>query len=352
MHSREGAIPMPASDEPVSPEATKHATITTDCLVCGRTQHRYFLKDVPDRLGVVASKFTYLQCSKCAFVSLYPRPSVAETATFYPASFWRTKEKGGQKSALKRFETWYRNRLMNMDFKTLRRYFMPGVRHLDVGCSTGDFMLVCQAHGAISTGIELSESAAKYCVEERKLDVLAGDLVTFDFRDEKFDVITYNAVLEHLANPMEHLAKCRQLLKPDGKLILLGLPNIRSVGFRVAKDHWLALDCPRHVQQFDEESLVAFLARAGFSVTQMSSRSPRFNSSSLIASIVPTLHRHKIDQFEAMTGRNPIVRKAMLLALFEGLRPLDWFVSSFGWGEHLSCVAVPDRGPPRRAAEK
>jgi len=314
--------------------------VEQSCAVCEHELQEEFLRDVPDRLRVVPENSTYVRCSGCGLISLYPRPSFEQTASFYPPAFWRTEaHQDGKLSVFKRFEAWFRDRLVGKDFAIIERFFRSGLKHLDVGCATGDFILLCQSRGVISSGIEMSTSAAEYCRSQRKLDVVAADLVKHEFGGRKFDVITYNGVLEHLPNPFEHLIKRKELLNPGGKLIILGLPNIRSAGFRLAGKDWIGLDSPRHIHQFSTESLGEILRHAGFQILEMDFRSPRFNPPSLIASVFPALHRHKFDEYEARTGKNPILRKAVLFALLQLVRPLDWSLARLGFGEHMTCVA-------------
>lgn len=311
-----------------------------ECCVCGPAEYAPFLDDVPDRLGVVHGGSKYVRCRSCGLIALYPRPSFAETAGFYPKSFWRTEGSAEQaRSVAKRFETWFRERLIESEFGIIAPHLRPGLRHLDVGCATGDFIALCQSRGTRSAGIELSEAAARHCREARGLDVITGDLVETDFGERKFDLITYNGVLEHVPDPYAHVRKCATLLERDGKLVILGLPNIESAGFRWAGKRWIGLDTPRHIHQFSPSSLRVLLEKAGFELKSIDFRSPRFNPPSLVASIVPALHRHKFDADEAATGKNPIVRKAALLAALQVARPVDWALCQLGLSEHMSAVA-------------
>ncbi len=316
------------------------AALEFDCCVCGRSSYDTFLDDVPDRLGVIPRGSTYVRCQSCGLIALHPRPSFEETASFYPKSFWRTDSSPSEPPSMaKRFETWFRERLIESEFAIIAEQLHPGIRQLDVGCATGDFIALCQARGTVSTGIELSESAVRHCREERGLDVIHGDLVDTDFGDRKFDLITYNGVLEHVPDPHAHVQKCATLLAPGGRLVILGLPNIESARFRVAGQRWIGLDAPRHVHQFSAESLRALLSHAGFELKSIDFRSPRFNPPSLVASLIPPLHRHQFDAYEARTGKNPVLRKAALLAALQVARPFDSALCRFGLSEHMSCVA-------------
>lgn len=307
-----------------------------------------FLEGLEDRLGVAKGSFRYVQCRTCGLISLHPIPDARTIATYYPAAFWRTHEKQRAPGMLQRLEAWYRGRLLHADFRQISSLLTPGVSHLDVGCATGDFIVLAQSHGTRSIGIEMGAEAARYCVEQRDLDVVQGDLPTHDFGDRQFDVITYNAVLEHVPNPLIHLRKCAELLAPEGKLCILGLPNIGSLGFRLSGRRWLGLDCPRHLYQFSRHSLERLLAKAGFRSESWNTRSSRLNRSLLVGSMFPALHRHAFDQYERHTGHNPLGRKLVLFALFQMTVPVDWLASIAGMGESMNYIAVPEDGRARR----
>ena len=72
--------------------------------------------------------------------------------------------------------------------------------------------------------------------------------------DQKYDVITFNHIIEHVLNPVETIEAAKNLLVPGGLLILL-LPNLDSHGFRIYGDCWFPLDPPRHILQFSPKTM-------------------------------------------------------------------------------------------------
>jgi SAM-dependent methyltransferase len=318
-----------------------NATIQARCVRCGTGPHVQFLSGLVDRLAMAKGQFTYIRCLNCELISLHPLPEPSIIGSFYPQTFWRTDEQATAPGLLRRIEAWYRNWLQWQDLMLIRSYLKPGVRHLDVGCATGDFLLLARARGTISTGIEFNPGAVQFAVEERGLDVVAGDLPEYDFEGTSFDLITYFSGLEHVPNPLDHLRKCRTLLRAGGSLCIMGVPNIESLGFKLSGRRWMGLDCPRHLYQFSRASLGRMLETAGFHPVAWSTRSPRSSRSLLVGSVLPALHRHAFDLYERRTGRNPIERKIALFALFQAAIPLDWIASGLSYGELMNCIAVP-----------
>lgn len=101
-------------------------------------------------------------------------------------------------------------------------------RHLDVGCAAGGFArAVRAARKCESWGIELHPEMAERA--RAGLDqVFTGDALTHMSKLPlgHFDLITFNDVLEHLAQPDLALAEAKRLLAPGGRVVA-SLPNIR-----------------------------------------------------------------------------------------------------------------------------
>ena len=80
--------------------------------------------------------------------------------------------------------------------------------------------------------------------------------------------------LEHMYRPLVALRRARELLKPSGRLGL-AVPNWRSLGHRLFGRHYYALDAPRHVIQFEPETLEQLVLQAGFRVRDVRTTSVR-----------------------------------------------------------------------------
>src|SRR5207247_212135 len=77
-----------------------------------------------------------------------------------------------------------------------------------------------------------------------------------------FDAVTVSHTLEHLHEPVDALAEIRRVTKPGGRVAIL-VPNVRSLGSRVLREHWFHLDTPRHLTNFSPEGIRAALRASG-----------------------------------------------------------------------------------------
>ena len=126
-------------------------------------------------------------------------------------------------------------------------------RILDVGTGTGFFLNEMRFNGWEITGTEKSVDARKFAKDVFDLDILETEEL-FHLEKEKFDAITLWHVLEHIHRLNENLDTLKQLLKPNGKLII-AVPNHTSYDARHYKMFWAAWDVPRHIWHFGPDQM-------------------------------------------------------------------------------------------------
>ena len=103
-------------------------------------------------------------------------------------------------------------------------------RVLDVGCSIGTVgRSIKEKYSAWVTGVELDESMAAIANENLDKVLVGGATEIFTqghLRGEKFDVIIFADVLEHLVDPWKTLSLATDNLS-EGGVIITSIPNIR-----------------------------------------------------------------------------------------------------------------------------
>lgn len=106
-------------------------------------------------------------------------------------------------------------------------------RLLEVGCGPGGFLQRAQQAGFRAVGIEPSE-ALMLRARAKGVEVHLGLFPQCLREDERFDVIVFNDVFEHLPDPVGVIATCRRHLTPAG-LIVINVPNAHGLFFRLAR---------------------------------------------------------------------------------------------------------------------
>lgn len=93
---------------------------------------------------------------------------------------------------------------------------------LDCGCGSGEYILEFLNYSPNVYGIEYDfkkvETYKSLGVHTE--NVIQGDIQDMQFKDETFDVVFLNEVLEHIPNQKKVLAEIRRVLKKDGVLVV------------------------------------------------------------------------------------------------------------------------------------
>lgn len=145
---------------------------------------------------------------------------------------------------------------------------------LDVGCGSGAFAAKIKSNYACkSWGVEVDAKEA--AVAKAKLDtVLVGKIedVINKIPNNKFDIISFNDVLEHLEDPYTTINQIKPKFVKNGKLVA-SIPNVRYIRnlYRLIflKD-WKYEDegilDNTHLRFFTKKSIVAIFEDNGYEV--------------------------------------------------------------------------------------
>lgn len=108
----------------------------------------------------------------------------------------------------------------------------PGARLLDVGSAHGWLLQQAAAEGLHAVGVEPDVAVAQRAISGG-VDVRIGFFPDALLPDDRFDVVTFNDVLEHLPDPRSALADSAARLAPGG-LLMVNIPNRHGLVYRVA----------------------------------------------------------------------------------------------------------------------
>jgi len=151
-----------------------------------------------------------------------------------------------------------------------------GLRILDIGCGGG---LLCEPLARLGAEMVGADASATN-IEVAKLHA-AESGVSIDYRattaedladaGETFDVILNMEVIEHVAEPELFIAKCAQMLKPDGIMFVATINRtLKALGLAIFGAEYILRWLPRGTHQYEKlvrpDELEAMLGKAGLTV--------------------------------------------------------------------------------------
>jgi 2-polyprenyl-3-methyl-5-hydroxy-6-metoxy-1,4-benzoquinol methylase len=161
-------------------------------------------------------------------------------------------------------ETPWRESMAGERLLDLRRFISEG-RLLEVGCSTGEFLLVARSCFTV-TGVEADQFASRVALS-RGIDCRTGAIADVGLDDSSFDVAVLYHVFEHFRDPRQELVQLRRLIVPGGCLVI-ETPDVETIWFRLLGARWRQI-IPDHLFFFSPETLRRMLGEAGFAVTEV-----------------------------------------------------------------------------------
>lgn len=226
---------------------------THQCLICSQKQAKLFSY----------RNFNYYRCLSCAHVTTYPYPTRDEMEKHYQKKFKEGNYQLAQYYA-QEYKVVYRQ-FVDLLEKELKKEHksIKGLKVLDVGCFTGDFLVLMKEAGADVYGLELQEDAVKIANKKLHGRVKAADVMTDAFPKIQFDVITLLGIVEHVTDPIKLIRRSTQLLKKDG-ILMVQTPNSSSLLAKLTKRFWPPYAPVEHIHLFSRDSLLKALNLFGY----------------------------------------------------------------------------------------
>lgn len=208
-----------------------------------------------------------------------------------------------------------------------------GAAILDVGCGTGFVMEGLQQDFTVY-GIDHAAVAVDYCTARGLKRVHQGMLGQETFGGQRFDLIMFLDMIEHIDNDYDTLVTAAQYLKPGGR-ILITVPAYRFL--------WSAHDeIHHHKRRYRRSELDALVRRAGYAPAMLSYYNtllfPLIAAARLLGKL--TGRRNASDAEQPGTLLNNT-----LYTLFAAEKHLLPFVR-FPFGVSLMCLAERAATPP------
>ncbi|MFN4811199.1 MAG: class I SAM-dependent methyltransferase [Bacteroidota bacterium] len=214
------------------------------CPICKNTSFSPFL--VCKDYTATQETFNIVRCGSCDFVFTNPRPSQDEIARYYQVENY-ISHTGTQSGIINKLYHFARKFTLKQKLNLVNKLTSKG-KLLDIGCGTGNFLQVVKNDGWEVSGVEPDSSARKLAIEICGKEIYDEEYLNNN-QQAQFDIISMWHVLEHVHALNQRLVQLKNLLKPNGRLIV-AVPNCASFDAAHYKQYWGAYDVPRHLYHF------------------------------------------------------------------------------------------------------
>lgn len=213
-----------------------------------------------------------VRCMECGLMCVSPFPSTTQLHHRYDKSYFcsDTPCDGGYEDYL------HDEPITKKTFRRRVGMILPLLspirqgRVLDVGCATGVFLECMKEKGWTVEGVDVSTYAVNIA-RQKGLRIVSGELGDIASTPANYDLITMWDFIEHVADPLETMVQCRDILKKDGVLVL-ATPDAGALLAKVTGSYWLGFrSVGEHLYFFNRRTIAGLLNKAGFDVVQISS---------------------------------------------------------------------------------
>ena len=231
------------------------------CYLCGKKDYKHFTV-AEDDLGGRPGKFMFVTCNQCGLGYQNPRLNINKISEYYDDEYiaHRKKTNWGPLTPLYR---WAMQRHDKQKVKISSKYIEINqkTRALDIGCGAGTFLLMLkEKFSSDVTGVDFKDLNSLPGFD--KIDFKQGLFYEQNFYKRKFDLITMWHFLEHDYEPSRTLKLAKELLTETGRIII-EVPRLDSLSFKLYKERWPGLQAPQHTLLFNKETLLAMAEKSG-----------------------------------------------------------------------------------------
>ena len=237
--------------------------VLKNCPVCGSQDFEPFISGTD--FFLTGEAFTIIKCHVCGFRFTNPRPEAEDLGKYYESEEY-ISHSDSRKGLFASVYQLVRKYTLNRKLALISKY-QPKGEILDIGCATGQFLNYMSEHGWNATGIEPDEKTRSRAISEYGLKVFPEEQLNI-LEKSSFDIITMWHVLEHVSELNLRMNQLKDLLKPEGTLII-AVPNCNSYDAKIYGKFWAGYDLPRHLYHFAKEDMKLLLENHGFTIVNI-----------------------------------------------------------------------------------
>ena len=189
---------------------------TIECIICNshNLKPHFYL---PNKFG--NRFFKYYKCADCKSISIQPTPNNAELNKMYGIedhNYLKDLENITYEFKYPKYSyKWHQ-----LNFLKIHISLLQGKNLLDYACGNGYYIAYANKLGLKASGIEFNEAFAKILRKKSGLDIFSVE--ELKNTGQKFDIIHFGHVLEHLPKPEESFKEICQFAHENTLFIFDG----------------------------------------------------------------------------------------------------------------------------------
>lgn len=255
-------------------------TTLTACPMCLHPEQRVLGRRLNGHQGLRPRKVlgiatTVVRCTGCGLIFANPRPAPESISDHYekaPEEYWRPHQLEGDDPGGIPLD----------NFGRLHPADGGARRALDVGAGLGQDMAQLNRAGFDTWGLEPSAAFRERAIDQgaRPDRLQLATVESAEYEPQQFDLVSFGAVLEHLADPAFAIERALQWLAPGG-LMFAEVPSARWLMARLLNLVYRAqgtdyvtnlspMHDPYHLYEFTIQAFERHGARAGYRVAEAS----------------------------------------------------------------------------------
>lgn len=149
--------------------------------------------------------------------------------------------------------------MYKLEFDLINSFVKSG-RILDIGCGGGGFLDYFNSAGYDCYGVEFGKKAAS--IAAKKYKVFEGDFLDFS-SGNKFDLIIFRGVIEHIPSPKSYLQRAVSLLRQQGCIYITSTPNAESFCCKLFREQWNQHEPEAHIMHFSPRHFDDYFSERG-----------------------------------------------------------------------------------------
>lgn len=222
--------------------------------------------------------FSVVACTKCGLQMVNPQPTPEVLSGYYNDQYYG-------KATVKFIPIiqWLRRVSVIKKIRKISSFYAHQTgKIIDIGCADGTFLFNIKKRQWDTAGLEISENF-RVSQNLNDLNIVIGDIAAQHFPKKSYNVVTLWHVFEHLAEPIKYLEEIKNIIAPNG-LLVLTMPNIQSWQAHWFGRYWFHRDVPRHLFHYTPKTLNKLLTKYGFRIQKIEYFSLEYNPFGFIQS--------------------------------------------------------------------